>query len=117
SDLLGKLVALPGNDTSSTSPVLMVFDGISTLWSLASINSRTASLVGVSMLSEKLASQQLTIEDAQPVADFVSALVGGAMEMVNEFASSMANGGNNGAAARALAAHDVLTSVVLSAAA
>ncbi|GLI66718.1 hypothetical protein VaNZ11_010655 [Volvox africanus] len=117
SDLLGKLVALPGNDTSSTSPVLMVFDGISTIWSLASNNSRAASLVGVSMLSEKLASQQLTLEDAQPVADFFSILVGGAMQIVNEFASPTANSGNNGAAARALAAHDVFTSIVLSAAA
>ncbi|GIL69326.1 hypothetical protein Vretifemale_276, partial [Volvox reticuliferus] len=46
SDLLGKLLGLPGNDTSGTSPVLMIFDGLSTLWSLASIDSRAASLVG-----------------------------------------------------------------------
>ncbi|GLC55753.1 hypothetical protein PLESTB_001025000 [Pleodorina starrii] len=102
------------NSTSSTASMLMTFNGVGTMWSLASSNSRASALTGVSALSAKLATQQLAVEDAQPVAEFFSTVLGDAMGLVQEFAASAGNGAA-GVAARALAAHDVLASVVLNA--
>ncbi|GIL60901.1 hypothetical protein Vafri_15721 [Volvox africanus] len=103
SELLLRLVALSVRDPSSGSSVLiMAFDGLNTLWSIANAQSCVSVLAGINVLSAKLASQPLAAEDVQPVADFFESMIAGAMDVITSVSLEL----------RAQDASDMLTSVL-----